>query len=164
MTKAKRAIAAICAAVALTATGLTSSAAQAATDTDSGTLATQHCNDYRRFTNSGRVLGLPVYALFANYTKDCLLTWGDGSGSSGPGRGTGTSQAVWYLQFSLKYCNNASIALDGYYRDDTRDVVTWIQAANGITADGKYGPKTRTVIWWAFVNLDTGAYTCGRIA
>lgn len=54
------------------------------------------------------------------------------------------------LQQWLYHCNNApQVAVDGDYGTVTRDVILWIQAANGIRADGIYGPQTRAVLSWA---------------
>lgn len=62
-----------------------------------------------------------------------------------------TGPAVEMLQLSLIYCNNADLSpgwIDGIYGPKTRDVILWIQAANGIPADGVYGPQTRGVMKW----------------
>lgn len=36
--------------------------------------------------------------------------------------------------------------VDGIYGAVTRDVVRWLQAANGVTADGVYGPETSSIL------------------
>lgn len=51
------------------------------------------------------------------------------------------------LQQWLLYCNGAKqIVVDGIYGAVTRDVVRWLQAANGVTADGVYGPETSSIL------------------
>ncbi|MFI0450290.1 peptidoglycan-binding protein [Actinomadura sp. 6N118] len=81
----------------------------------------------------------------ASGTIDCKLQLGDYN-----------NWGVVALQQWLYHCNNArQVVVDGDYGSVTRDVILWIQAANGITADGIYGPQTRAVLSWARYNGNT---------
>ncbi|MGC7096341.1 peptidoglycan-binding domain-containing protein [Amycolatopsis lurida] len=87
-----------------------------------------------RFIGSAKTT-LPAYG----NSLDCLLAYGN------------QGNAVYYLQLSLNKCNNADTGgVDGIYGEKTRNVIAWIQAANGLPADGIYGPKTRKVLDWYF--------------
>ncbi|HEY7198755.1 MAG TPA: peptidoglycan-binding domain-containing protein, partial [Candidatus Dormibacteraeota bacterium] len=62
-----------------------------------------------------------------------------------------TGKAVQVLQIALARCNNADLGssgADGIYGPITRNIVLFIQAANGIAADGVYGPQTLRVLRW----------------
>jgi hypothetical protein len=74
-----------------------------------------------------------------NRNPNCILGQGN------------TGKAVQVLQIALARCNNADLGssgADGIYGPITRNIVLFIQAANGITADGVYGPQTLRVLRW----------------
>ncbi|MGJ7906686.1 peptidoglycan-binding domain-containing protein [Actinopolyspora sp. H202] len=68
--------------------------------------------------------------------RDCVLAAGN------------ANEAVEVLQWSLRYCNNQDIAIDGIYGPNTEEAVENVQRVAGITVDGVYGPETRSNMRW----------------
>ncbi|MDG4821756.1 peptidoglycan-binding domain-containing protein [Asanoa sp. WMMD1127] len=102
-----------------------------------------NCDSVRRY--AGVLPGFYVDLPARNGSVNCVL----GQGNTGP--------AVRVLQTALVFCNNGDTGgVDGVYGAKTRNVITWIQAANGLTADGVYGPQTRKVLRWVHHNGQQG--------
>lgn len=113
-----------------------------------------HCNGKTSRDKGDRSAAVPVFYFGFSPMIDCVL---------GVGRGGGGG-SVEALQTSLKYCNNApSMLVNGVYTQHVKDVITWIQAGNGLKGDGIYGPDTRKLLRWAFYNETTGRRTCERL-
>jgi peptidoglycan hydrolase-like protein with peptidoglycan-binding domain len=62
------------------------------------------------------------------------------------------SVAVERLQWSLRFCYNRSIALDGVFGPQTESALRYAQRAEHISADGVYGPQTRDDLKWFNTN------------
>lgn len=63
--------------------------------------------------------------------------------------GVWNSEAVEALQDTLNHCYGASLVRDGDYGNGTRSAVIRAQKKVGVTADGVYGPQTRSAMkWW----------------
>ncbi|MFI1996918.1 peptidoglycan-binding protein [Actinoplanes sp. NPDC020271] len=69
--------------------------------------------------------------------KDCVM--GVGNVSSG----------VWALQRTLNYCYNQNIAMDSNFGSGTRAALINVQRQAGVSADGVYGPATRSRMLWS---------------
>lgn len=74
----------------------------------------------------------------------CNLKYGDPARQPDFGAGT---WAIMALQRNLNYCYHTSLAVDGRYGSLTRAAVTRVQRLHGITADGIYGPQTRSAMF-----------------
>lgn len=92
---------------------------------------------------------LPSTGLHNNDTE-CKLQWGD----EYPG--------VFVLQDAISRCF-AKIKLDAKYYGETESAVRFIQALNGITADGVYGPDTRDVMGWPWFSSSNTFLFCARV-
>lgn len=79
--------------------------------------------------------------------KDCTL------------RPANAGAGVFILQDALIRCYGQRIAQDGHYGAATRDAVKNVQRFHGLTVDGVYGPKTRSVMTFSKFRLDTTHYT-----
>jgi Putative peptidoglycan binding domain len=75
----------------------------------------------------------------------CNLKYGDPARQPVFGAG---ADAIKALQRNLNYCYRTSLAVDGRYGSLTRAAVTRVQRLHGITADGVYGPRTRSAMFW----------------
>ncbi|MFI6317492.1 hypothetical protein ACIBG8_08230 [Nonomuraea sp. NPDC050556] len=116
--------------------------------------AYNHCNGKMSYNKPGRSAAVPVFYYGFSPVIDCVL---------GVGRGGGGG-SIEALQASLKYCNNApTMVINGVYTQHVVDVITWIQAASGVKADGVYGPVTRGLLRWAFYNELSGKRTCEHL-
>lgn len=72
----------------------------------------------------------------SSITADCRV----GEGSS--------DEAISAVQEALSSCNGRPVSVDGEYGPETQGAVADVQAANGLVADGIYGPATRQVMQW----------------
>jgi hypothetical protein len=69
------------------------------------------------------------------------------------------ASAVFVLQGNLQRCANSNVVANGIYDRATRDTILYLQAAEGLTVDGVYGPATaREAMRWAFFNRSTNAF------
>ncbi|MET9450847.1 peptidoglycan-binding domain-containing protein [Streptomyces cinerochromogenes] len=91
-----------------------------------------------------------------------IPTTGSGSTSCIMSRGS-TGDQVEALQFSLQICHGLDTGgTDGVYGAKTEAAVRSLQRANGLTADGIYGPNTRNVVQWRWFAYPNGA-KCERL-
>ena len=63
----------------------------------------------------------------------------------------GSGTAVWLVQVALSACNGQSVPIDSVNGDAMAQALAAVQASNGLTADGVYGPATREVMAWPTV-------------
>ncbi|MGK4579720.1 peptidoglycan-binding domain-containing protein [Kitasatospora sp. HPMI-4] len=82
-------------------------------------------------TCDGRITNTTMPAIGGD-SADCRLAYGD--------QGDG----VKALQESFNYCNGESLTVDGVFGSATKAAVLRVQSRGGITADGIYGPNTRS--------------------
>jgi hypothetical protein len=69
----------------------------------------------------------------------------------------GSGNAVWLVQVALNACNGQPVPVDSVNGAATIQALAAVQAQNGLTADGVYGPVTREVMAWPTVpSRDTG--------
>ena len=74
----------------------------------------------------------------------------------------GSGNAVWLVQVALTACNGQPVPLDSVNGEAMTQALAAVQAGNGLTADGVYGPATREAMAWPTV-LDSdpgGAAQC----
>jgi peptidoglycan hydrolase-like protein with peptidoglycan-binding domain len=103
----------------------------------------------------------------ASCTRAVTITGVSGTHAVVPGTGGGTSTnpgechltegssgaAVTAMQRGLNSCYGAGITADGQFGPKTRSAVIAVQKRIGVTADGSFGPKTRGAMnWMAFNN------------
>ena len=60
----------------------------------------------------------------------------------------GSGNAVWLVQVALSACNGQPVPLDSVNGDATTQALAAVQARNGLTVDGSYGPATREAMAW----------------
>lgn len=63
-----------------------------------------------------------------------------------------SGSGVLRLQQALTFCYGQNIAWDGIFGPATAAALANAQRAEGITADGKYGPQTRDALRWNLYN------------
>jgi Putative peptidoglycan binding domain len=66
----------------------------------------------------------------------------------------GSGNAVWLVQVVLNACNGQPVPVDSVNGAATTQALAAVQAQNGLTADGVYGPATREVMAWPTVPDD----------
>jgi len=73
-----------------------------------------------------------------------------------------SGNAVWLVQVALDFCNGQAVPLDSVHGDAMSQALVAVQAANGIAADGVYGPATREAMAWPTVpsRQEGGAGQC----
>lgn len=127
------ALASLCLAVPLLV--VTATGAAAATTCDDGSLV-EYPGD--------RDLALEIpraYTASGNPIRTCILRVARNE-----------SDAVRALQVSLRECEDISLAVDGFFGQDTKDAVKRVQRRYDLAADGIYGPQTaKKMKWQAFV-------------
>lgn len=142
---------AVAAGIVLVLTVIAAPASAGTTDDAEPMYAT--CNQLTsvEYEPTGRHVNLPSIGAGTNQI-DCELSLGDYN-----------NWGVVALQQSLHHCGAPQVDIDGDYGPITRDVITWIQAANGINADGRYGPQTRGYLRWATFTSTNQFYNCVTI-
>jgi hypothetical protein len=104
--------------------------------------------------------GVPVPSVSASGSTNCNLMYGDD-----PHRGSATSGdpalAIKVLQRNLNYCYGSHLAVDGIYGSNTLAVVKAVQRKHKLTADGIYGPKTRSAMNWRLFKNSTQQWSTG---
>jgi hypothetical protein len=71
-----------------------------------------------------------------------------------------SGNAVWLVQVALSACNGQPVPIDSVFGDATTQALVAVQAANGLTPDGVYGPETREGMAWPTVPEGGGAAQC----
>lgn len=82
----------------------------------------------------------------------CNLKYGDLPHRPGQPVFGDPASAIKTLQRNLNSCYKAGLKVDGRYGSATQAAVRKVQAKHRITADGIYGPKTRSAINWRLYN------------
>lgn len=98
------------------------------------TYAYPHCNNATQVALKSQPTehgGIPSYAT-TNY--DCILERGN------------VNNGVTWLQYSLAYCYQQNIAVDGSFGNATYNALLQVQRQLGITVDGVYGPGSRNAM------------------
>jgi peptidoglycan hydrolase-like protein with peptidoglycan-binding domain len=89
--------------------------------------------------------GVPVPSVSASGSTNCNLMYGDD-----PHRGSATSGDP-----------GSHLAVDGIYGSNTLAVVKAVQRKHKLTADGIYGPKTRSAMNWRLFKNSTQQWSTG---
>ncbi|WP_432902264.1 peptidoglycan-binding domain-containing protein [Micromonospora matsumotoense] len=106
--------------------------------------ALPNCNTYSRLGGGALKALVPTY----NGNKDCVM----GSGNVSPG--------VWALQRTMVNCYSQDIAVDSNFGPGTRSALIRVQQRIGVSADGVYGPATRSRMTWS---LEAGVPNCESV-
>lgn len=67
--------------------------------------------------------------------------------------------AIKTLQRNLNFCYKAGLRIDGKYGANVREAVKKVQRQHKVTADGIYGPKTRSAMNWRMYHPTTKVWT-----
>lgn len=81
----------------------------------------------------------------SSWSKACLLESGV------------TSGGVRALQMALNVCYNKGLVRDGDFGPATYNALIQVQSSLGITADGVYGPQTRSNMWFDTTSSNNSA-------
>ena len=104
--------------------------------------------------------GVPVPSVWESSSTTCNLMYGDK-----PNRGSTVfgdpDTAIRMLQRNLNYCYGSHLAVDGIYGSNTLAVVKAVQRKHKLTADGIYGPKTRSAMNWRLFKDSTRQWSTG---
>ena len=119
--------------------------------------AYEKCNSVRSVSTNGVYYRMPSRGT----TTACWLAY-DRSASN---------TAVAALQTHIKECYidtgwiswSGGFALDGYFGDDTLTALKRVQAYEGLSQDGEYGPTTRSTMYlrWTEFSGGSGRSGCG---
>lgn len=105
----------------------------------------------------------------ASCTRAVTITGDGGTHAVVPGTSGGTSTnpgacdlfegssgaGVKAMQRGMNACYSAGITADGQFGPKTRTALIAVQKRIGVTADGIFGPKTRGAMRWTAFNNDT---------
>ena len=99
-------------------------------------------------------------SVWESSSTTCNLMYGDK-----PNRGSTVfgdpDTAIRTLQRNLNYCYGSHLAVDGIYGSNTLAVVKAVQRKHKLTADGIYGPKTRSAMNWRLFKDSTRQWSTG---
>lgn len=149
----------VAAVVAGLALAVAPGAAAQAADVTPLALPSPICNNTVVASSGGQ--GVPVPAFNSNQT--CYMQNGDGKRDTSSLRTMQTAINICYIQKGrlVRYGIQTplSLASPDTYGPLTKAAVTAVQKWHGITADGGWGPQTRTAMQWP----DNNALTCRNV-
>jgi hypothetical protein len=108
-------------------------------DDDGGESSLPACDGIVVVSTAGGSASVPGEGgIFSSDSARCTLREGGG----------GDGDAIALLQTALAQCNGQSVVVDGDFGPQTTSALQQVQRANGLTADGVYGPATLQAMRW----------------
>ncbi|GAA1552414.1 peptidoglycan-binding domain-containing protein [Kribbella lupini] len=124
----------------------------AASSASAGTQALSQCQQvYNRQVNTAGWT-VPVLSIWEDSSSTCNLKYGDLPHRDPRNPFGDPETAIKTLQRNLNYCYGSKLTVDGRYGSKTQAAVAAVQRRHGLTADGVYGPATRSAMNWRLWN------------
>ncbi|WP_026163640.1 peptidoglycan-binding domain-containing protein [Kribbella catacumbae] len=97
--------------------------------------------------------------VWEDYNFTCNLKLGDLPNRDPQNPFGNPTAAIKTLQRNLNFCYGSTLRIDGKYGANTAAVVKRVQTRHKLTADGVYGPQTRSAMNWRQYNPGTKVWT-----
>ncbi|MEV6282380.1 peptidoglycan-binding domain-containing protein [Kribbella sp. NPDC051770] len=127
-----------------------------ASSASAGTQALTQCQQVYNKTVNSAGWTVPALSIWEESSTVCNLKPGDLPHRDPRNPFGDPETAIKTLQRNLNYCYGSKLTVDGRYGARTEAAVAAVQRRHGLTADGIYGPATRSAMNWRLWNPKLG--------